>query len=83
MGPGKSSSEGDSICLAYFGSWADIEPKNTHAVIGALFVPKWVLVMIFVVTSHCTCHLLEVRPDTFYVTSWIMPVGIKRCAPGP
>ena len=40
MGWGEISWEGDSIWLAYCGSWADIGPKNIHAVIGALFIPK-------------------------------------------
>ena len=40
MGPGESSQEGDSIWLAYCGSWADIEPKNTCAVTGALLIPR-------------------------------------------
>ena len=38
MGPGESSWEGDSIQLAYRGSWADVGPKNTRAVMGALFI---------------------------------------------
>ena len=83
MGLGERSREGYSIWLAYCGSWADTGPKHTHAGMGALFIPKWALVMMFAVTSHCTCHLPKVWPDTFYVTSWIMAVGIKRCATGP
>ena len=65
MDLGESSQEGDSIWLAYCSSLADIGPKNTHAGMGALFISKWVLVMMFAVTSHCTCHLPEVWPDTF------------------
>ena len=40
MGLGESSQEGDSIGLTYCGSWSDVRPKNTHAVMGVLFTLK-------------------------------------------
>ena len=61
----------------------DVEPKNTSVVMGVVFLgmghPNRVPVVMCVVSSHQTHHLLE-----FYVTSQAMPVGrnIKRHFPG-
>ena len=55
-GPRKSSREGDSLWLANCGSKVDIGPKNTDALVGALFIVRAyqnrILVMMFVVSSH-------------------------------
>ena len=85
MGPRERSWEGDSIWLAYCGSWVDVGPRNTHAVKGVLFIPKQGPLMTFAVSSHFTYHLSEIWPDAFYIMSQVTPVGdnIKRHAPGP
>ena len=88
MSPGENSPKG-TLHGWLTGSETDIEPKNTRVNMGMLFIwldfQNRILVMIYVVLSHCVCHLLEIWDDMFYVMAHAMPVGrsIKMPFPGP
>ena len=69
------------------GSIAGVGSKNTRVNTSALFIGldfrNGILAMMYAVSSHCICHLMEIWDDMFYIMAQVMLVGrnVKRHSP--